>query len=210
MTQARTGKANWYLATAGFGVLLGSVIWFVVGFTSDQEPSEVEPTGSGRVAAKLGEQCALVDEALLERLYGKGKAKPGNSSDPETDTECEWAASPTYVHIEADLEDYPEDGEAGAAAAEFAYDLANAEEGDPVRGLPEKLTGLGDEAYVVYDPKTEKGRKFEEEEAELRLRRGNILLTITVRRAAKSSAVGHDRMVEDARKVAAAAVAELP
>lgn len=208
-TEPRAGRIlrrTWYSVLAG--LLVGVAVWFGTALTTDQEPPEVPLAGSGRVVGKLGAPCALVDEALLGRLYGAGSARASDTSGTG-DTECAWSAAPTSVKVEADLADYPEGDEAGGAEAGFDADLASAEEADPVGGLPEQVSGLGDEAYVVYDPGTGR-RRGGEESAVVTVRRGNVVVIVTVRRARGSSVVGHDRMVDEARQVAAAAVARLP
>lgn len=206
MTAPRSGP-NWYGTTASLGVAVGAVAMLSAVWVDPGEPPAPEPTAHGVVRTKLGAPCAPFDRKLAERLYGAGAIERSDAVTAGETTDCEWVSSPHHVTVEAELSDYPEGGEVQAAHDSYLADLADAEEGDPARGLPQRVRGLGHEAYAVHDPK--RGAR-DEETVRLQVRSGNVVLAVSVRRAARAPAVGERRLVSEARRLAAAAVRRLP
>lgn len=201
----RTQRRGW---TVLAGVALGFAcwIWVVVADLSGPE-TESEPPASGTVYRGLGGTCALLDDALAERLHGEGTAKDTyvSGSDDE-DSECLWTGDKVTVEVDADRQDFPEGEEVDRQVGEFSSERWLEDEGDPADGLPEDLAAPGDEAYVVYDPKA--GGK-DDEDVTVHVRSGNVVLTVTMTNTAKRQ-IGHDAMVDQATRFATSALDRVP
>ncbi|MQA80194.1 MAG: hypothetical protein GEV10_17200 [Streptosporangiales bacterium] len=207
MSESQKQRTNRRFWTVLAGVALGFACWiWVVVADLPAHEVEAEPPASGTVYRSLGGTCALLDDALAERLHGDGVAKDsaGSGSDDEHST-CQWSGGTVTVEIDADRQDYPEGEEVDRSVDEFTSARWSEDEGDPADGQPEDLATPGDEAYAVYDP----GAGSEDEDVTVHARSGNVVLTVTVTNSAKRE-IGHDAMVEQATRFATTALDRVP
>lgn len=204
MTDRR--EVNRLVRNAAAGICLGALavsVLVLVGVRSEVPDEPVAKT-HGVVYRKLGADCDIADRALLKRLYGNGKATPSGVSGDDTNSRCTWSRKAIDVELIAHLDVNPAGGEVTAAVESYRRDRTVTEEGDPVHGLPEPLTGLGDEAFAEYDPKDGSARLTEVE-----ARRGNAVLSVRVHDRRKDGVVGRGAALDAARRTAAAVLARL-